>query len=70
MKSKLITFILLCIPFLSFSQTETSSVELFDLSLDELLNIEITSVSKSDETTVNVHAAVDIITNQMIRERV
>lgn len=59
-----------CMPYLSFAQKGDSSrtaIQLKKMSLEELMNVEVTSVSMRSEKLTEVASAVQVITNEEIR---
>lgn len=61
----LATCLLLCASFHTFSAEK----DIFDLSLNELMNLQVSSASRSQEQAVNAPATLRVITRQEIQER-
>jgi len=56
---------LILISFLSsIAYAELSTDDLFELSLDELLNVKVTSASKKDQSLLDASSATEIITKK------
>lgn len=47
--------------------SDTSSTNFFDISIEDLLNIEVTSVSKKSEKLQNVASSIYVVTQEMIQ---
>ncbi len=63
--------IIFVLTFISLSaQTDSTNIdELFNLSLEELLDIEITGVSRYKQNISEVHNSIQVVTNQQIVDR-
>lgn len=64
-KYLLICFLLLC-NFIAFAQIDTVSNELLEMSIEDLLNVKITTASKFSENAISAPATVYVITEQDI----
>lgn len=64
---KLLLVVFCFFPFVVFANTNPPSSELTDLSLDELMQVNITSVSKKSEKLSEAIAAVYVVTRNEIR---
>ncbi len=63
-------WVLGCFILLNITETQASALEtedIADLSIEDLLNIEVTSVSKKSQTLSNAAAAIYVVTNEDIK---
>ncbi|OFW00317.1 MAG: hypothetical protein A3I61_00020 [Acidobacteria bacterium RIFCSPLOWO2_02_FULL_68_18] len=67
MRSNVASFTVVCVLVASVSRVVAQTPDLTTLSLEELLNVEITSVSRKEETLLRTAAAVYVITEDDIR---
>ncbi|WP_319575077.1 TonB-dependent receptor [uncultured Desulfobacter sp.] len=66
-KSKFILFIFLCFLTLCKCQALAAQKDIFELSMEELMDIEVTSVAKKSQNLSNSAAAIHVITNEDIK---
>ncbi len=69
MKNLLFFLILLFLPTIIFGQVDSTSSSLFDLNLDDLMKIKISSVSKSGEEFYEAPQSIIVITEEEIFRR-
>jgi len=70
--SKMVTvssLIFMFIPLLIFAQKQVKPEELFKMSLEELMNVKVSSASGLEESMVNAPAAMIVITSEEIKQR-
>ncbi len=71
-KEKMLTFIflfLIIIPFTSYAQEQVQAEDLFEMSLEELMNVKVTLASGLEESMVNAPATMIVITSEEIKQR-
>jgi len=68
-KQLFVLFILLIFSTLTFAQDVSDTVDIFDLSLEELLNIKVYTAAKKSQEISQAPAIIEIITEDEIREK-
>ena len=69
MKTKLILFMLILFSFGLAAQVDSSLTNIFDMSLEDLMNLKVTSVSKSEEDLFRAPQTIIVITHEELLRR-
>ncbi len=69
MKNYLLLFVISFSVILHAQDNQSDSISIFDLTLDDLYNIQVTSASKTQETLEEAAATIYVITHQQIESR-